>query len=64
MHGEKHAEAILSAGLEAFGIEEDQLADMKKGADVKCMIAAIVREETAVKVARLAERLKMGSPAT
>jgi len=34
---------------------------MKESADKKVLIAAIVREMTAVKVAWLAERLEMGS---
>jgi REP element-mobilizing transposase RayT len=60
-HGEKQAEKIIAAGLEVFGLEEGQLPGMKKSADEKVLIAAIVRELTAVKVAWLATRLEMGS---
>jgi hypothetical protein len=59
--GEKQAEKIIAAGLEVFGLEEAQLPGMKESADKKVLIAAIVREMTAVKVAWLAERLEMGS---
>ncbi len=60
-HGEKRANEIIAAGLKAFDLEEEALAELKKSSTEKFLIAAIVRRETAVKVAWLAKRLTMGS---
>ena len=59
----KRAEAILAAGLEAFGIRESELSDLKKSADEKGLIAIIIRSETTVRSAWLAEKLQMGTVA-
>ena len=62
-HDLKRAEAILAAGLEAFGIRESELSDLKKSADEKGLIAIIIRSETTVRSAWLAEKLQMGTVA-
>ncbi|MFV2044793.1 MAG: hypothetical protein ACC700_16355, partial [Anaerolineales bacterium] len=62
-YGTRRAEAIIAAGLDTFELDEGDLGEMKKGADEKLLIAAIVREETVVKARWLAERLQMGSVA-
>ena len=60
-HGIKQAEAILKAGLEAFGLGEEELRGLKKSCEEKALIAAIIRAETAVRVGWLAEKLGMGT---
>jgi REP element-mobilizing transposase RayT len=62
-YGTKRAEAIIAAGLDALGLDGGMLREMKKSADEKSLIAAIVREETTVKARWLAEKLHMGSVA-
>lgn len=59
----KRAESIIDSGLEAFDLDDEKLGKMKKGADEKSLIAAIVRAETSVRASWVAERLQMGSVA-
>ena len=62
-HGSKRAEAIIKAGLEAFGISKADLPKLKKSAEAKALLASIIRTETAVRIAWIAETLKMGTAA-
>lgn len=62
-HGAKRAEEILRIGLEAFGISESELPELKKSSDEKFLIASIIRTETAVPIAWVAETLQMGTAA-
>ena len=62
-YGKGRAEVIIAAGMNALGLDEGMLGEMKKGAYEKLLIAAIVREETEVKARWLAGRLQMGSVA-
>jgi REP element-mobilizing transposase RayT len=62
-YGIKRAEAIIDSGLAAFDLDQEKLGEMKKSADEKSLIAAIVRKETTVKASWVAEKLQMGSVA-
>ena len=62
-YGMRRAEAIIAAGLAKFDLDDERLGEMKKSADEKSLIAAIVRAETSVKASWVAERLQMGSVA-
>ena len=62
-YGIRRAEAIVTAGLAEFDLDEEDLGEMKKSAEEKSLIAAIVRAETSVKASWVAERLHMGSVA-
>ena len=42
-HGTKRAEEIFVMGLEAFGISESELPQLKKSSDEKALIASIIR---------------------
>ena len=62
-HGTKRAEEIFGMGLEAFGISESELPELKKSSDEKALIASIIRTETSVPIAWVAETLQMGTAA-
>ncbi len=62
-HSIKRAEAIVGAGLAALDLDDEKLGEMKKSADEKSLIAAIVRAETSVRASWVAQRLQMGSVA-
>ena len=62
-HSIHRAEEIIRSGLEAFGITNSDLPELKKSAEEKALLASIVRTETAVPIAWIAERLQMGTAA-
>jgi REP element-mobilizing transposase RayT len=59
-HSESAARHIMKCGLEALGIEKEALPTMKKGDKRKTAIAAVIREQTSVGNAWIAQELKMG----
>lgn len=61
-HDEKDAERLLVDGLKVLGLAEAQLAELKKGAEGKALLAWLIRKNTAVSNAWIAERLQMGRP--
>ena len=62
-HGERRANEVVRAGLEAFGLEDEDLESMKKSADEKALIASLIREGTTVRLEWITKKLKMGSVA-
>ena len=60
-YGIKRAEEIVAAGLEAFGIVENELREMRKSCVEKVLISSIIRAETSVRIAWVAEKLQMGT---
>ena len=61
-HDERMAEALLSAGMEALGLDENMVLAGRKGSDEKCLLAWLVRRRTAVTNEWISRRLKMGRP--
>lgn len=60
-HGQRQAERIIQATLEALGVEEAELLGARKGDWRKRLIGQRVRVETSVSLRWLTARLKMGS---
>ncbi len=63
-HGVRRAERIARCGLEVFGLGEEDLPNIPKDADEKALTALLIRGETTVPLAWIAERLGMGSTST
>lgn len=65
-HGEAEAERLASGALAAMGLPHDRkaLKRMRKGEPGKVLVAALLREHTAVGNPWIAERLAMGHPAS
>jgi hypothetical protein len=59
-HDEYEAEKLLEEGLGVLGLSEPALSAMRKGADKKALLAWLVRRNTMVSNAWIAERLDMG----
>jgi len=59
-HDERMAEALLQEGLEVLGLDETAVLAGRKGSDEKCLLAWLVRRQTAVPNAWISHRLKMG----
>jgi putative transposase len=61
-HGEAEAERLVVEALAALGIssERKDLEGMRKGDQVKVLVAALLRRKTAVGNGWIAERLSMG----
>lgn len=59
-HGEQRAEAIVKKGLRLCGLKENELGLIAKGDARKALIALAVKQETAVSLKWVAERLEMG----
>lgn len=60
LHNENRAEELIAAGLKNLGIEEAALADMRKNAPEKVVLAWLVKTRTHVPNIWIAKRLKMG----
>ncbi len=61
-HDVLDAERRVAGALQLFGLKDDDLAGMKKGDPHKKVIAWLVRKNTSVRNAWVAERLVMGNP--
>ena len=59
-HDELDAERLVTAGMVVLGLDENRLTGLKKGAEEKTLLAWLVRKNTAVSNAWIADRLKMG----
>jgi hypothetical protein len=62
LHDERDAELMVRQGMELLGLDEDQLRVLRKGADEKALLAWLVRRNSVVPNAWIAERLGMGRP--
>lgn len=60
MHDNLEAEKILVAGLEALGLDEPALGNMRKNSLVKCGLAWIIRRRTCVSNEWIKQHLHMG----
>jgi len=61
-HDEKDAERLVVAGMQVLGLDESRLTGLRKGAEEKMLLAWLVRKNTAVSNAWIADRLQMGRP--
>jgi REP element-mobilizing transposase RayT len=59
-HDELDAERLLIAGMKALEVREDDIPQLRKGAEEKALLAWLVRKNTAVSNAWIAGRLQMG----
>jgi REP element-mobilizing transposase RayT len=62
LHDEQEAAKLVVEGLKVLGLREEQLQAMSKGADEKALLAWLVRRNSVVTNAWIAERLGMGRP--
>ncbi len=60
-HGEAQAEAWILMGMEALGLSESDLVEMKKNCSEKYALACLVRRNTCVRPAWIKARLHMGT---
>ena len=61
-HDEKEAERLFQAGLKILELAEANLLELRKGATEKCILAWLIRKNTAVSNQWISERLQMGRP--
>ena len=61
-HGEEEAERGIELGLKAFELKATMLAEMKKNAKEKQIMAWWVRKHTVARVGWISEQLHMGHP--
>ena len=63
-HGELDARRLLAGGLAALGLPDDMagLAGIRKGDSRKAVLAALIRKQTSIGIAWLADELQMGHP--
>ena len=59
--GEEKAERILREGLKRLGRERDELAERRNAVRAKVKLAKQLRQETAMTLRWIAQRLEMGS---
>jgi putative transposase len=59
-HGVKMAEAIVEAGLMHYGLQDENLGQLRKEDVRKVVIATLIRERTTVRLSWIAARLQMG----
>ena len=59
--GEEKAERLVSEGLAAVGWRESELTHRRKGDPVKVEIARVLRQQTTMTLAWIANRLQMGT---
>jgi REP element-mobilizing transposase RayT len=59
-HDEMDAERLIVDGMKALGLKESQMTELRKGAEEKALLAWLVRKNSAVSNAWIADRLKMG----
>ena len=59
-YGEDAARRILACGLELFGMEREELPQLKKGDQRKLAMGAMIRKRTAVDNAWIARELHLG----
>ena len=62
LHDEREAEFMVTEGLKVLRLNEDRLLTLPKGADEKALLAWLVRRNSVVSNAWIAERLGMGRP--
>ena len=59
-HDEAEAERLVKVGMKIFGISENDLDGMRKGAMEKRLLALLVQDRTMAKQSWTSERLRMG----
>ena len=62
-HGERRARALIAAGLKAYGLKLDELRKQPKGDERKSLLAAMIQDETTMKLDWISEKLNMGTRA-
>ena len=62
-HGEKRARALIKAGLKEMGMSLEELRAQRKGDWRKGLLAAMVQDETTMRLDWISEELKMGTRA-
>ncbi len=60
LHDEREAELLLVEGLKVLGVSEGRLLELRKGAEEKALLAWLVRRNSVVSNAWIADRLGMG----
>jgi hypothetical protein len=59
-HDELAAERLLRKGMKVAGCTQSELTGLRKGAEEKALLAWLIRRNTAVSNAWIANRLQMG----
>ncbi len=60
LHDEREAERLLVEGLKVLGVSDDRLLELRKGAVEKALLAWLIRRNSVVSNAWIADRLGMG----
>ena len=63
-HAEAEAEKLIEKGMKVLGVHEEDLDDLPKGHEFKCLLAWLAHTHTTVRHSWLAARLQMGYPTT
>jgi len=62
-YGEKKARALIEAGLKVYGLGLEELRKQPKGEERKALLAAMIQDETTMKLDWISEELNMGTRA-
>jgi REP element-mobilizing transposase RayT len=61
-HGEKKAQRLIKCAFDVMGLTEEDLVELPKGAEQKCVAAWLAHTRTTAQHRWLSEKLKMGNP--